>query len=281
LDLQLNPVKVDLHQLEQVIVNLAVNARDAMPKGGRLTIETSNMMVDKSVNARQLVESGNHVILTVSDTGVGMDAETQSHIFEPFFTTKKQGKGTGLGLATVYGIIQQSGGHIDVTSAPDQGTTFTIYLPQAETSAEPTIPEVVPSVQPITGSETILLVEDETGVRTIIRKFLQKGGYTVLEGHNSEEALNISQEYEGTIHLLVTDIMMPGLSGPELAERLTSVRPAIKVLYMSGYVDEAVSQQSLTSDAIILQKPFTPDILGRGEWEVLHSPANDNIGSTR
>jgi len=264
-------VKADPGQMEQVIVNLAVNARDAMPLGGKLTIETANVELDERyAHQRAEVTSGPYVMLAVSDTGMGIDEETLSHIFEPFFTTKEQGKGTGLGLATAYGIVKQSGGHLWVYSEVGRGTMFKVYLPR--------IGEVVEAAAPGSsrialsqGSETILLVEDEAGVRALILEVLTERGYTVLEACNGDEALRLCEQRSSPIHLLLTDVVMPGgMNGRELAEQLTSLHPELKVLYMSGYTDEAIIHHGvLDRGTIFLQKPFTPDALERKAREVL------------
>jgi len=268
----LGRVKADPGQIEQVLMNLALNARDAMPQGGKLTIETVNVMIDETFARRYLVsQPGPYVMLSVSDTGMGMDAETQAHIFEPFFTTKEQGKGTGLGLATVYGIVKQSGGSIFVYSEPEKGAICKIYLPRVD---EPlTHLDVVKAViEPLRGTETILLVEDEESVRELVRKVLQRNGYTILEAADGEEAVEICQKHDGEIHLLVTDVVMPRMSGREVAETLMVSRPKTKVLYMSGYTDDAIVRHGvLDSMTAFLQKPFTPETLMRKVRDVLDS----------
>ncbi|MDX9975609.1 MAG: response regulator [FCB group bacterium] len=260
----LGRVKADPGQLEQVIINLAINARDAMPQGGRLTIETLNVDLDETyVRDHAMVKPGHYVMLAVSDTGTGMDAETQAHIFEPFFTTKEQDKGTGLGLATVYGTIQQSGGSIYVYSEVNRGTTFKIYLPRVTTSAHrAALPPVKqPEVQ---GTETVLLVEDDPVVRELVQRTLARYGYTVLQAASGNEALNICQEHEDTIHVMLTDVVMPQMSGRELAQAVNECRPEIKVLFMSGYSGEAVVRHGILGQEMpFLQKPFTPDALTR------------------
>jgi PAS domain S-box-containing protein len=266
----LGRAKADAGQLEQVLLNLAVNARDAMPQGGQLCIETANVEVDEAdARDRFGVRAGRYVRLTVRDTGYGMDADTQAHIFEPFFTTKGPGQGTGLGLSTVYGIIAQSGGHIEVHSTPGQGTTFTIDLPRIEDPTAASEP-LLPQIGPPQGTETILLAEDEAPVRGLAREVLQMLGYTVLEAASGEEALQRCQQHAGPVHLLVTDVVMPGMSGPELAERLASTSSALKVLYLTGYADDAVAHHGvLEPGTSLLHKPFTPDALARRVREVL------------
>jgi len=273
LDPELWPLKVDPGQIEQVIMNLAVNARDAMPGGGKLTIETANVVLDEDYARRHVsVKPGPCVMLAVTDNGCGMDQETQSHLFEPFFTTKKTGEGTGLGLSTVYGIVKQSGGNIWAYSEPRQGTTFKIYLPRVEEAVETYRPKVAPTASP-RGSETILLVEDEGAVRTIVSKILQNKGYTVLEAHHGPEALEICQVHEGPIHLMVTDVVMPHMSGRELAERLTILRPELRVLFMSGYPDNAIVHHGvLGAGTAFLQKPFTLNALEGKVRELLDAP---------
>jgi nitrogen-specific signal transduction histidine kinase len=266
----LGRVKVDPGQIEQVILNLAINAKDAMPNGGKLTIETANAELDE-VYARShaSVTPGHHVMLSVSDTGVGMSPEVKERIFEPFYTTKEKGKGTGLGLSTVYGIVKQSGGNIWVYSELGQGTTFKIYLPWAEATSEEKIEKVVKE-EPPRGSETILVVEDEEELRKLAAQYLQKQGYRVLEAPEGEEALFICGKYKEPIHLLVTDVVMPGMSGRELSERLIALRPEIKILYMSGHTNSAIFQQGvLEPGVILLQKPFTLEGLARKVREVL------------
>ncbi len=276
LDPALGRVNADPGQLEQVLLNLAVNARDAMPQGGRLTLETANVELDEA-DARWHagVASGRYVRLAVRDTGIGMDAATQSHLFEPFFTTKELGQGTGLGLATVYGIVRQSGGHITVDSTPGRGTAFTIYLPRLGEGVEAAEPVVAPA-KPRKGSETVLLVEDEAGVRGVAQEILRSTGYIVLAASDGHEALRISIQHEGPIHLLLTDVVMPGLSGPALVSRLASRRPKMRVMYMSGYTEDTIVQHGLPNPGMVfLQKPFTPEVLTRKVRELLETDLPD------
>ena len=257
----LGPVNADPGQLEQVILNLAVNARDAMPQGGRIVLKTGNRQLDEAAAARQPgLQAGRYAVLAVSDTGVGMDPTTQARIFEPFFTTKKPGKGTGLGLSTVYGIVQQHSGFVSVESAPGLGTTFKIHLPHVEAVVE--APPVVGPTRAASGrrSETVLVVEDEDEVRALAIEILREHGYTTLAAADGAEALRVAARHPGPLHLLLTDVVMPHLSGWELARQLSSVRPETKVLYMTGYSEIAVAHEGV-SDAIVLQKPFTPDLL--------------------
>jgi len=266
-------VKADPGQIEQVLMNLLVNARDAMPAGGRLTIETADVVLDTDyARTHVAVNPGRYVMLAVSDNGCGMDAETQARIFEPFFTTKELGKGTGLGLSTVYGIVKQSGGHIEVYSEPGRGTTFRIYLPRIEEAAEAVEPGKAREQLP-RGSETILLVEDEAGVRTLAKTILQTHGYTVLDAAQGKDAFLLSGQHEGLIHLMVTDMVMPEMSGREVADRLKPLRPNMKVLFMSGFTDKAmVHHGELDRGMAFLQKPFTPQTLARKVREVLDAP---------
>jgi len=253
-------VKADRGQVEQLIMNLIINARDAMPLGGKLTIETSNAELRGEYARKEGLEPGQYVILAVTDTGMGMDATTQARIFEPFFTTKELGKGTGLGLSTVYGIVKQSGGHIRVDSHLGQGTTMKIYLPRVAESIQLTTPRVVEGATQ--GSETILLVEDREALRTLLFRVLQANGYNVLEALGGKEALEIANRYYGHIDLLITDIVMPGMRGWKLARLLTAQRPEMKVLYISGYTDaDLLNDGTLIAGASLLEKPFSPDVL--------------------
>ncbi len=283
----LGGVKADPGQMEQMILNLCVNARDAMPDGGRLTIRTTNADLDEEA-AKEWNDArpGPYVMLEVSDTGGGMDPETRAHLFEPFFTTKEQGKGTGLGLSTVYGTVQQSGGHISVESEPGQGSTFRVYLPRVAApaiAAEPRRAGGSAAPRPdaageglVAGrGETILLVEDAERVRAVVREILEMSGYAVLEAHHGAEALELSNRHAGPIHLLVTDVVMPQMSGRELAQRLATLRPDLKVLYMSGYTDDAIVRHGVLASGIaFLSKPFTPDALALKVRELL-----DGVGS--
>jgi two-component system cell cycle sensor histidine kinase/response regulator CckA len=266
-------VKADRSQLEQVILNLAVNARDAMPSGGRLTIETANVELDSSfARVPQVLAPGKYVMLAVGDNGVGMDADTQAHIFEPFFTTKEKGKGTGLGLATVYGIVKQSGGYIWVYSEPGRGATFKVYLPRIEEENASTGSDHVRARSLPRGSEMVLLVEDEKGVRELTREYLEMCGYSVIEAKDGPSALDLASLHTGPIDLLMTDVVMPGISGRELAERIVRLRPDIKILYMSGYTDRAIVHHGiLQNDAVLLQKPFTLATLASKIREILEA----------
>lgn len=268
----LGQVKADQSQMEQVILNLALNARDAMPHGGKLTIETANVHLDEAYTRRHSgMRPGPYVMLAVSDTGVGMDEETQAHIFEPFFTTKGVGKGTGLGLATVYGVVKQSGGWIWVYSEPGRGSKFKIYVPRVDQAAE--LEETRKIIETARrGTETILLVEDQEGVRDLISEFLVNNGYTILSSPNGEEALEVAKRHDGPIHLLLTDVVMPKMSGHELARQLMPIRREMRVLYMSGYPDYAASHRpSLDSGMPILEKPFALNNLACKVREVLEA----------
>lgn len=274
LTLRLGPaaghIKADPGQLEQVIMNLAVNARDAMPQGGKLVFETTNLeLMDDHPVGRPQVAPGPYVLLSVSDTGCGMDAGTQSRIFEPFFTTKEIGKGTGLGLAMVYGVVKQSGGYICVYSELGLGTTFKIYLPRVNESLS-TIQPQPSGVEIPRGTETVILVEDEESLRSLTTEILEAAGYKILEAKSGLHAVELARQYDGQIHLLLTDVVMPGMSGPELADALVNSRPGIKVLFASGYTDELVAQHGLLNSVMeLLQKPFTKDALLRRVRDVL------------
>jgi len=273
----LGRVKADPGQIEQVVLNLVVNARDAMPSGGKLTIETANVELDETyVHSHVAVTPGRYVMLSVSDTGVGMTPEVKKQVFDPFFTTKKKGKGTGLGLATAYGIVKQSGGNIWIYSEPGQGATFKIYLPRVE---EPLTEEREKEVSGLfRGVGVILVVEDEEDVRKAVLGVFRKHGYSVLEAADEEDALLICQQYEDTIHLMVTDVVMPRISGPELAKRLVVFHPEMKVLYMSGYADEAIVHHGVLDKGVnYIQKPFTFAGLARKVREVLDKDTNPAI----
>jgi CheY-like chemotaxis protein len=267
-------IKADPGQMEQVIMNLVVNARDAMPNGGRLTVETANVDLDVAyASDHATVKPGRYVMLAVSDTGMGMSPETVAHIFEPFYTTKESGSGTGLGLSTVYGIVKQSGGYIWVYSEVGRGSSFKVYLPRVEQAAE-TLPAVKPASGDQRGSETILLVEDQPQVRELARMALSEKGYMVLVTSSPEDAEKVCARNDAEIHLLLTDLIMPGMTGRELAKRLTVRRPRMRVLYMSGYTFGIVAQgganTAMLEDGVaFLQKPFTPSALCEKVREVL------------
>ena len=270
---ELGAVKADPGQVEQVIMNLAVNARDAMPQGGKLIIETVNAKLDESyARFHAPVKPGEYVMLAISDTGSGMDAETQSHIFEPFFTTKGL-KGTGLGLSTVYGIVKQSGGYIWVDSELGKGTAFKIYLPlAAETSDPVSLQPVVAAVQPGRGRETILVVEDESNLRRLVSQYLEKQGYVVFDASSGTAAIHLANVHPGPIHLLLTDVIMPGMNGRELAQRISFLRPTTKIIFMSGYTENVIGYSgTLENSMILLNKPFTLPALKNKVREVLDS----------
>ncbi|MFN7972973.1 MAG: ATP-binding protein [Acidobacteriota bacterium] len=257
------PARIDSSQFEQVLVNLVVNARDAMPSGGRLTIETGNVVLDEDYARTHIgATAGDHVMLAVSDNGMGMNEDVRARIFDPFFTTKEKGKGTGLGLATVFGIVKQAGGNVWVYSEPGRGSTFKIYLPRATGARN--ADEKPKELETPSGHETVLVAEDDGAVRSSVARSLRKLGYAVIEATSPEQALHAALEHQGPIDLLVTDVVMPNMSGRALADRLRRHHPAIKVLYMSGYTDAAiVSHGELEPGLAFLQKPFMPDILGR------------------
>jgi nitrogen-specific signal transduction histidine kinase len=263
------PVRVDPTQIEQVLMNLVVNARDAMPRGGKLTIETENVELDAEFASTHLgVTPGPHVMLAVTDTGEGIDKETQARIFEPFFTTKEKGKGTGLGLSTAFGIVKQSNGTIWVYSEPGKGATFKVYLPSTRE-----IPALVPPSTAsfeLRGTETVLLVEDEDQVRALAANILRRYGYRVIEARMGREAIARAMDEPGPVDLLLTDVVMPEIGGPLLAEKLVALRPSLRVLFMSGYTDDAVVRHGmLDAGAAFLQKPFVPEVLARRVRAVL------------
>jgi PAS domain S-box-containing protein len=267
----LGKVKADPSQIDQVLMNLVVNARDAMPHGGSLTIETANVEMDKAISDKySSVHSGPHVMIRVTDTGCGMSEEVQQHIFEPFFTTKGVGKGTGLGLSTVYGIIKQSDGYVSVESEEGKGTTFNIYLPQVDDVAPTDVKKMVETPAPPRGTETVLLVEDEEMVRNMTRTILEGNGYKVLTATDGKDALNFCESYGGKIDLMLTDVIMPQISGKMLAVQLAPQRPDMRVLYMSGYTDDAIVHHGALEEGIaFLPKPFTPDALAFKVREIL------------
>jgi two-component system, cell cycle sensor histidine kinase and response regulator CckA len=269
LDPELAAVRADPRQLEQVVLNLVVNARDAMPEGGRLTLETAMDLVSESdPRASPDLPPGRYAVLTVSDTGTGMDPAIVPNIFDPFFTTKEPGRGTGLGLATVYGIVKQGGGHVEVDTAPGAGATFRLWFPAA--TAESAVAAAPSAASPgPRGSETVLLVEDEESVRVFASKALEKQGYRVLQARHGRDALLRLSEHDGPVHLVITDIVMPEMGGGELARRLAGERPEVPVLFMSGYTDDEVAQRGLGAEQGFLQKPFTSDGLARKVREAL------------
>jgi CheY-like chemotaxis protein len=272
-------IRADASQMEQIIMNLAVNSRDAMPAGGRLLIETSNAELDFNYSTvHPIVRPGRHVLLAVSDNGCGMDAETQAHIFEPFFTTKEQGKGTGLGLSTVYGVVKQSGGFIWVYSEVSKGTCFKIYLPRVDQPADkPGVSQ--PYSEAPRGTETVLLAEDENDVREVAREFLESGGYKVIEAPDGATALRLAAEHRGEIGILITDMVMPKMTGQELARRLRAERNGLRVLYMSGYSEGAAAESAQGDSPIrLLTKPFSRSAILRTVREIL---GNGNSGASK
>jgi two-component system cell cycle sensor histidine kinase/response regulator CckA len=263
--------RADSGQLEQVIMNLVVNAKDAMPAGGKLTVQSADITVRQNLSEHHFIQPGRYAVISVSDTGHGMDAETQSRIFEPFFTTKEKGKGTGLGLSTVYGIVKQSNGYVFAQSELGAGTTFHVYLPRVEEFAEEQNP-VKSQPNETGGCETVLLVEDEESVRELVRITLTSRGYKVLEAENGERGLQIAEDYKEPIDILITDVVMPGIGGRDLAKKLLALRPTVSVLYLSGYTEDAVIAQGAPSPAIaFLQKPFTLQNLAKKVREVLRA----------
>jgi two-component system cell cycle sensor histidine kinase/response regulator CckA len=280
LEANLSRVKADRGQLEQVLLNLTVNARDAMPEGGSLLIETSHFYMDEAFVRKYPypVQTGNYVLLKVTDTGTGMDAATQARMFEPFFTTKEKGKGTGLGLSTVYGVVKQTGGYIDVSSELGVGTTFWIYLPRVDEPVAANISTPGESTSRA-GSETILLVEDDASLRLLTRNLLKLLGYTVLEAENGAQALEVTRQTRGEIHLLLTDVVMPGLGGRALAKEFAKMRPRTKVLFMSGYTGQAVGESgSFDAGTFFIQKPFKRENLAQKIREALNVAVTETAG---
>ena len=271
----LGRIKADPGQIEQVIVNLVVNARDAMPEGGQLTIETGNVVLDQ-VFAREHpgAGAGSHVWLAVRDTGTGMDQQVLDRLFEPFFTTKPPGRGTGLGLATVYGIVKQSDGYIWPSSKPGQGSTFEVYLPRIDQDVDAKVPEPEADAHEThSGTETILIVEDESVVRELSGRVLEDLGYVVVLASHPQEGLDYVEQYTNHIDLLITDVIMPGMSGKDLADRALELRPNLRVLYISGYTDDAIVDHGVLSPELdFLAKPFTPGVLGQKVRQVLDRP---------
>jgi CheY-like chemotaxis protein len=262
-------VRADPEQIQQVILNVALNARDAMPGGGRFTISGANETLERDLVSRLgAVPSGRYVRLSLSDTGHGMGEQVMSRLFEPFFTTKQRGEGTGLGLAVVYGLVRQNAGYVHVESAPGQGTSFSIYLPQADAAPE-RAREGPRGVR--RGSETLLVVEDEDGVRSLLKAVLSGLGYTVIAASGGEEALQAAAAHAGPVRLLLTDVLMPGMTGPEVAKGMREARPGIKVLYMSGYAGDVLEKHGVGSDALVLSKPFTVEEVSLRVREALES----------
>ncbi|MGA9356290.1 MAG: ATP-binding protein [Terriglobales bacterium] len=275
----LGHVKADPSQVQQVLMNLIINARDAMATGGRLILQTSNAELDAAAAAHNQDPAAKYVLVSISDTGCGMDNETMSHIFEPFFTTKEQGKGTGLGLAIVFGIVKQSGGHVFVHSELSRGTTFKVYFPMVEATIESENTEIISHSS--TGSETILLVEDEDGVRNSTAEYLQDAGYRVLTASGAPEALQVAEQHDRPIHLLLTDVIMPFMSGRQLAEIMTGLRSETRVVFMSGYSDNLLSpQQILDTRHRLLRKPFSLESLGQCIREVLETSGHKTAASS-
>lgn len=274
LDANLGQIKADPGQLQQVLMNLCVNARDAMPRGGKLTLKTCNIYIDEEYAQRHVsVQPGDYVLLSVSDTGCGMDAQTEERIFEPFFTTKEQGKGTGLGLSTVYGIVKQSGGNIWVYSEVERGTTFKIYLPRFDKVVEKVAEKKAEEI-PSRGSETVLLVEDEEVVRNLTSEALSESGYHVLEARDTSHAVSLCQQFEGEIHLMLSDVVMPQMSGRVLADVVAPVRPQMRVLFMSGYTDDHIVHHGMLEEGMnFIEKPFTASLLAKKVRDVLDAPA--------
>jgi signal transduction histidine kinase/ActR/RegA family two-component response regulator len=270
----LGSVVADPSQMNQVLMNMAINARDAMPGGGRIIIETSNTDLDEGYAAQHAgVAAGPYVLLSITDTGVGMTQDIAQHIFEPFFTTKDMGVGTGLGLSTVYGIVKQAGGWIWVYSEPGKGSTFKVYLPRAGGAPEP-LPAPVSAAETLRGTETVLVVEDQPEVRRLTLAVLRSRGYRLLEAANGSEALSLCEGYSGPIHLLITDVVMPGMAGRELATRLLALRPSLKTLYTSGYTANAIAHEGVLDPGVAyLPKPFSPAQLAAKVREVLLEPA--------
>jgi CheY-like chemotaxis protein len=267
---RLRKIKADPVQLEQILLNLTVNSRDAMPQGGQLLIETCNIDLDPTHSVSEgEVRAGPYVMLAISDTGHGMDSQTRSRIFEPFFTTKERGRGTGLGLSTVYGIVQQSGGYIWVYSEPGHGTSFKIYLPECRQGHD-LAPQAASRPPVARGNETLLLVEDEAAVRSIAKRMLEGQGYRVLDAGSGSEAVELSAKFDGDIHLLVTDVVMPGMSGRQLAEEIQLHRPRTRILYLSGYTDNTISYHGVLQEGVaFMQKPFSQESLASKVREVL------------
>jgi len=271
--------RADAGQLEQVIMNLVVNAKDAMPEGGKLTLQSSDVTVRQNFSEHRFIQPGRYAVISVADTGHGMDKETQSRIFEPFFTTKEKGKGTGLGLSTVYGIVKQSSGYVFAQSEIGAGTTFYVYLPRVEESAEELSPAKAQQNE-AGGCETVLLVEDEESVRELVHVTLVSRGYKVLQAENGEAGLRMAEACKESIDILITDVVMPGMGGRELAKKLLALRPSISVLYLSGYTEDAVVTQGAVGPATaFLQKPFTLQNLAKKVREVLRAKSSTTAAS--